>query len=108
MFLGSSASTSWTITGNYIGTNAAGTAAVGNTNAGIEVLDADDNLIANNLVSGNAFEGIRVGQSGDSADRNTVQGNIVGTDPTLTADLGNGGYGSGWGQRSTTWSPATS
>jgi hypothetical protein len=82
------------IQGNYIGTNAAGTAAVGN-GTGIVLDSTNDTTIggtvagAGNLISGNGF-GINLGGNGD-AKRNLIQGNLIGTDATGTAKVGNNG-----------------
>ena len=80
-----------TIQGNYIGTTADGSQALGNR-TGIQLLDSHHNLIggpspeARNVVSGNAVAGIQL--RGASSD-NTIQGNYIGTDSTGTVDLGN-------------------
>lgn len=81
------------VQGNFIGTNAAGTAALGNIgNGGIHIFNSDGNLIggttagAGNLISGNAPFGILI--VGGST--NTVQGNFVGTNAAGTAAIGNG------------------
>ncbi len=79
------------VQGNRVGTNAAGTAALGNTSAGIGVSDFSlDNLIggtdagAGNLVSGNVGDGISI--AGEST---RIEGNWIGVDATGTAPLGN-------------------
>lgn len=72
------ASTGNTILNNYIGTNAAGTAALPHS-TGIFV-EADDNLILGNLIAGSGI-GIYI----IDGDTNRVRGNIVGT-----GTLGNG------------------
>ena len=75
-----------TISDNFIGTDTAGNADLGNTDDGIAVLTGSDgNLIKNNLVSGNNATGILL--QGNS---NKVQGNKVGTNQAGNADLGNG------------------
>ncbi|HEX8071742.1 MAG TPA: FG-GAP-like repeat-containing protein [Pyrinomonadaceae bacterium] len=83
------------IQGNYVGTNAAGNAAVPNGgNAGIRINGTANNLIggttpaARNVVSGNAAAGIQI--TGTGADNNVVQGNLVGTAATGTAAVPNG------------------
>lgn len=84
-----------TIVGNYIGTNVAGAAAVGNTDNGIDVLSAN-NVIGGtssadrNLISGNQA-GIRL--SGGGAVSNQILGNYIGTDATGTAAVGNSADG---------------
>jgi hypothetical protein len=82
------------IQGNYIGTNAAGTAAVPNS-TGV-VLDSTNNTTiggtvagTGNLISGNGF-GINVGGNGLS-NNNLIQGNLIGTNATGTAAVGNNG-----------------
>lgn len=81
------------VQGNYIGTTAAGTAALGNTNVGIFITASYANLIggavpgAKNLISGNALGGINI--TGLAASNNVIAGNLIGTDITGTAKLGN-------------------
>jgi titin len=87
------------IAGNYIGTNAAGTAAVANGFSGILVWAGADNtrigtdgngigdLAEQNVISGNLSHGVDVRNDGTT---NTwVAGNLIGTDFTGTQDLGN-------------------
>ena len=81
------------IAGNFIGTNATGTAALPNGSQGVGAVivggTASNNTIggttpdARNLVSGNVGEGIFI-QLGTG---NTVQGNLIGTDVTGTLAL---------------------
>ena len=81
-----------TIQGNFIGTNAAGTAALNNAFNGIGISSSQftDNLIggtaagAGNLISGNG-RGISASGSGT-----IIQGNLIGTDITGTKRLPNG------------------
>ena len=76
--------------GNYIGTNASGTAALGNT-TGISLATADDATIggaaagAGNVISASALEGIRVASSNGVS----ILGNLIGTDVTGLIPLGN-------------------
>ncbi|WP_414590445.1 DUF4347 domain-containing protein [Anabaena sp. CCY 9614] len=85
-----------TIRGNFIGTDATGTADLGNTNDGIQIQSAN-NIIGGsnpgdrNLISGNNRLGIFI--VGSSATNNQVRGNYIGTDATATADLGNSASG---------------
>ena len=80
------------ITGNYIGTDKNGTAALGNSTNGVFVL-ASYNQIggtqpgAGNLISGNLGSGIEL--QGASAANNLVVGNLIGTNATGDGDLGN-------------------
>jgi hypothetical protein len=89
------ADTGIVITGNYIGTNAAGTAAVANFYRGITVEDAINPIIggtvagARNVISGNRLEGLDI----VFTDGGTVQGNLIGTRADGTGDLGNGRKG---------------
>ncbi len=81
------------IQGNFIGTNVAGTSALGNTNQGVDIADAPNNLIggtvaaARNILSGNGAEGVRITASG--ATGNHVQGNLIGTDLSGTFSIAN-------------------
>jgi len=85
------------ITGNYIGTNAAGTGALGNTLNGIICDNVPNTLVggttagAANVISGNGQNGVRIINSG--AGGTSVLGNFIGTDFTGTAALGNSGAG---------------
>jgi hypothetical protein len=96
-----------TVRGNYIGTNAAGTAPLSTTTVGIAVADgfsegATTNTIggtavgAGNVISGNST-GITV-QADAFPLNNTVtgtaiQGNLIGTDPTGSLPVGNAVHG---------------
>jgi CSLREA domain-containing protein len=86
-----------TVAGNFIGTNAAGTAALPNTGHGIFIDGSSTNIIGGttaaerNLISGNAGDGVRV--EGVNTNGNRVGGNRIGTDAAGTAALGNSGAG---------------
>ncbi len=79
------------IEGNFIGTDIAGTAGLANGAAGVRLDDPSGNTIggtavaARNVISGNAFAGIRILESNG----NEIQGNYIGTDVTGTLGLGN-------------------
>jgi titin len=85
------------VEGNYIGTNAAGDAAIPNE-MGIPVY-SPGNVIggveagAGNLISGNDTNGVNF--FGENATGNTVLGNLIGTDATGSSALGNGDAGVG-------------
>ena len=78
------------IAGNFIGTNAAGTAALGNA-YGIYILNGQYNTIggtatgARNVISGNTAEGVYI----NSANSNTILGNYIGSNASGTAAISN-------------------
>ncbi len=83
------------IEGNRIGTDAAGTSALGNGEHGVVMaLGAHANTIggtaagAGNVISGNSNHGVFL-----SGDNNILQGNLIGTDAAGTGPLGNAGSG---------------
>jgi parallel beta-helix repeat protein len=84
------------VQGNYIGTNATGSAAVGN-GAGVHVNEAPGNTIggsasgARNVISGNKSDGVLV--NGTGAINNTIAGNYIGTDATGANRVGNNSFG---------------
>jgi CSLREA domain-containing protein len=86
--------------GNYIGTNAAGTAALPNVNGvafGIAGAGVQNNTIggtsasARNLISGNTQNGILM--AGAVTSGNVVQGNFIGTNAVGTVAIANGSSG---------------
>lgn len=84
--------TNTTVTDNRVGTNAAGTVALGNGFAGLYVYGAATafNMIAGNLFSGNGNSAIRIGAG---AHHNTITGNRIGSDVGGTFALPNVGAG---------------
>lgn len=109
----SSHSTGNRVEGNYIGTNASGqafdvhngTLQCDNDKGGVLItIGASHNVIggtaagAGNVISGNGYgfgeAGVIIGQAGfaETSD-NVVQGNLIGTDATGKAPLGNAGWG---------------
>ncbi len=93
-----SGTTGNTVSGNYIGTDASGTADLGNADDGVYISGgAQNNTIGGdtaaerNVISGNDDDGVHISDSGTTG--NTVSGNYIGADASGTADLGNTGYG---------------
>jgi VCBS repeat-containing protein len=90
-----------TVQGNYVGTNATGTAAVGNSDDGVLVELGDGNTIggaavgAGNLISGNGDEAIEIIDASGAgvANGNIVRGNLLGVNASATAVVGNVGHG---------------
>lgn len=83
------------IEGNFIGTDITGTADLGNAGDGVLIMEpSGGNTIggtapgACNIISGNN-NGVKI----SGAPGNQVQGNLIGTDITGTADLGNSSTG---------------
>ncbi len=70
-----SASGGHQIINNYIGTNPAGLSAVGNLD-GIRLVQSADNDVLDNLVSGNARDGVVI--AGEQAASNLIAGNRIG------------------------------
>ncbi len=80
------------ISGNYIGVDAAGTADLGNAQAGIRLNgNSSLNVIgvpgSPNVISGNNAHGVVIS---DSSSQNEVRGNLIGTNAAGTAAIGNG------------------
>ena len=76
-----------TIQGNYIGTNAAGTAAMGNQ-VGVAIDGSPRNTVCQNVILGNADQGILI--EGTTAADNQAWGNTVGLNAASDAALPNG------------------
>ena len=84
------------VLGNYIGTNAAGTAKLGNRLYGVEVSQYNNTIGgtdagSRNVISGNGKSGVALYLS--TSYGNKVLGNYIGTDYTGSRDLGNTGRG---------------
>src|SRR5262249_30203383 len=86
------------VEGDYLGTNASGTAAMPNGTGVLIQSGATNNTVggitatagqgAGNVISGNTSDGVAL-----LVGLNTVQGNLIGTDKTGTTALGNGNMG---------------
>ncbi len=79
------------IYGNFIGTNTAGNTALGNVNRGVLIVGASNVAVGStgndtrNVISGNSGTGISITGGGSA----TIRKNLIGTNSTGTADLGN-------------------
>lgn len=80
-----------TIQGNFIGTNAAGTAALGNAEVGVEIDIRTFSTTVGGLApgDGNLISGNGVGIGIENASSSRIEGNLIGTDVTGAAPLGN-------------------
>ena len=94
VFLDGTTTKSNSIVGNFIGTNAAGTAAITASSVGVLISNAPNNVIGGlnladrNIISGNSVVGVYIAQAG--ATRNAVQNNYIGTDVRGLAGIPNG------------------
>jgi hypothetical protein len=81
-----------TVSGNYIGTDASGTAALPNAQHGVYIhMGARNNTVGpDNVISGNGNYGVNINAFTDATAGNTVFGNYIGTDATGRQPLGNG------------------
>ena len=102
VFAANAAGSGHHVEGNFIGVNAAGTAALGNAGTGIALRFATTNNViggttaaARNIISGNMSFGIFISNLArpNQVTGNSIQGNFIGTDLTGTIALGNGGDG---------------
>jgi hypothetical protein len=84
------------VQGNLLGTDASGSAALGN-GFGVFVINSPNNVIggttagAGNVMSGNTANGINI--LGAQTSHTIVQGNLIGTDRSGHRALGNSGHG---------------
>jgi hypothetical protein len=99
VILGNTGTTGNLVQGNFIGLNAAGTAAIPFQQPGgviINIQGPGNNTIggntadARNVISGNASAGVDIE---NGSQNNVVQGNFIGTDVTGTLPVPNGGGG---------------
>jgi hypothetical protein len=79
--------------GNYLGTDATGTRALGNGFHGVFIDHSPNNTVggagAGNLIAGNHGDGVYIIGTNGTAPGNVVRGNDIGTDVTGTHALGN-------------------
>jgi parallel beta-helix repeat protein len=73
------------IQGNYIGTDARGTAPLANTWGGISIIGGSYNQVKDNLISGNN-DGVNLD---NTSMHNVISSNYIGTDISGTAKIGN-------------------
>jgi hypothetical protein len=87
--------TEFDVADNLIGVNESATSTIGNGGPGIQIDDCDGVQLSffstpgNNVIGGNAFDGIIFNNSSNTE----ILGNYIGTNSTGTEDLGNNGYG---------------
>jgi hypothetical protein len=92
--IGDNGTMSNTVSGNYIGTDASGVAALGNTRAGVSINGASQNIIGGhaegerNIISGNGRWGALL--TGPGAMNNVICGNFVGINVSGSVALSNG------------------
>ena len=83
--------TGTTLSGNFIGTDLSGTAALGNFNRGVLIVGSTGNIIgktaidSRNVISGNFGNGISIAGGGSA----TIRRALIGTDKSGTVTLGN-------------------
>jgi CSLREA domain-containing protein len=84
---------------NKIGTDVAGTFAIGNGAHGVNVIDGHSNHvgvtfageIVPNIISGNKLHGVNLAT--EKTDSNSISRNLIGTDVAGSSAIGNGSYG---------------
>ncbi len=96
VYIDNTAATGNVVEGNFIGTDKTGTVSLGNAQSGLYIAAAGDTIGgtvagAGNVISANSVDGIQI--SGAAATGNSVLGNLIGTEASGTAPLGNGGDG---------------
>ncbi|MCH9651802.1 MAG: hypothetical protein K0U98_26475 [Deltaproteobacteria bacterium] len=80
-------STNNLVEGNWIGTDITGTAAIGNGNNGVQILDVPGNTIRGNVIAGSTFNGVQILNAPGSGNR--ILSNFIGTNAAGTAPLPN-------------------
>jgi CSLREA domain-containing protein len=75
-----------TVEHNFIGTDTSGSIDRGNGEAGVYIINAENNVVRQNVISGNDL-GVKI--EGPQSTNNTLIGNFIGTDAAGTAELKN-------------------
>ncbi len=98
VLIGDAGTTLTLVQGNKIGTNAAGTASLGNGQHGVIIVNAaasntvgGTTVPARNVISGNGGQGVRIDAL--NTNNNVVAGNFIGTNAAGTAGIGNSSGG---------------
>ncbi len=86
------------VAGNFIGTDASGYLARGNSGDGVRILNSATNTTIGgslsarrNIIAANGGDGIQI--DGEGSDGNTIQNNYIGVNVAGTGPLGNQGHG---------------
>ena len=93
VFISGSGVTGDKVLGNFVGTSASGTEALGNGDDGVHIL-GEGNTVGGtaagtrNVISGNGGDGVDF--QGVNTKDNRIEGNFIGTQASSTQDLGNG------------------
>lgn len=97
---GMPASSNINVLGCHIGTNLAGTAQASpptgtgiDVNGGTNIYIGDGTVLGRNIISGNMYDGIYIGNGTNPADNVQVFGNIIGLNKTGTVAIPNGNDG---------------
>jgi hypothetical protein len=81
------------VLGNFIGTNAAGDAAIPNGGFGLRLNQVIPKVISNNVISGNNGGGMQIQKPNNAFANDIISNNLIGTDATGVHPLGNNGIG---------------
>lgn len=93
-YIGDNATNNNIVRGNFIGTDIDGQSSMLNFSDGISIIGADNNLIEDNLISGNSENGVLVSITGSwTSSSNTIQNNYIGTNADATLIIANGRNG---------------